>query len=465
KKNIPSAIFTYEDAKRAFYGDPVAEDQIIEETWTKYKSENPEAPDSLKGTLLTTEYQQEIRKELRNQARKDFQYKVQDAYLIDKVDENIPLGFTKAMYQGTPEERTTMMGSYLISKVTKGEISITSEQMAAFTNYINGKTPENFQNLTNSGIFNNIDRYLNNHEILGFKVQDGTATALFKAAQGGENLKQGMKDLTNIYTDWAENQVFKFADKTFGIPVGSTYQVYQQYQAYKTALDAYRTAKDAFQVAKAAGDASKIAEATQAKGAASTNLDNIKEIGISLAINLVFGKTLSKLDQKLGLPPGTSSALVTLLLTGNPAALIIVVVGSFFTTKVEIFGETPICEKTASSGTQANNDLIKSLFSTILGSGSSAGYEKLSGKGEKDFPFYQRHAQCSVKRMIGALLAMPDKLNEPSMKPIQILTLRNEDVDLYAQDIYRLYGKTPLERGLRGVMSSDTFWQYVHIGY
>ncbi|MCX6806755.1 MAG: hypothetical protein NT135_01380, partial [Candidatus Berkelbacteria bacterium] len=117
KKNIPNAIFTYEDAKKAFYGDLVAEDQVIEETWTKYKSENPETPDSFKDTLLTTENQQEVRKELRNQARKDFQYRVYDAYLIDKVDENIPLGFAKTMYQGTPEERTTMMGSYLISKV------------------------------------------------------------------------------------------------------------------------------------------------------------------------------------------------------------------------------------------------------------------------------------------------------------------------------------------------------------
>lgn len=449
KNGLSNAKFTYDDARNAYLGDPNEIESQYYGALVKIKTENPARFNALTDAEKA-EIRDIIRKDVVKEGRKDFQYKLYDSYLIDKVDPSIPIGFTKTMYEGTPEERSVALGSYALAKMTKGEISLTSDQLNLVNLYIQNKTPENFQKLTDSGVFNNVDNYLNTNDILGFKIQNGTSAALIKMTQGGEQFKQGFKDLTNIYTDWAIDKVFAFADKKIlGVTAGTTYKIYQQYKTYKSAYDAYKAAK-------LANDAAAMAEASE-------DLGQAKAAAAQFVIHLVAGKTFSKIDQKFNLPAGTTEGLLMYLVWGNPVGLIMAVAAKYlFSVKVEFYGQKPVCENTAAS---SSNTALMAGISNLFGLTKLVGYEKLSGDPEKDFPFYQRHAQCSVKRLLGALLEMPDKTGDRALKPIQILTQRQEDVNYYADKIYALYGKTQAERGWRGLMSSDMFWQWVHVGY
>jgi len=366
------------------------------------------------------------------EARKNFQYKVIDAYLIDKVDENIPVGFTKVMFEGTPAERTAMMESYAINLISAGKIQVSAQQMQAVNDYLKNKTPENFENLKRTGIFGTLDGFLKQYDIFGIPILPGFSEALFNGVGTGD-----YKQLTSLYKDWEENQVFAWFDKKFNLDPGTTKQVYDAYKAYQA-------------------------------GEMSTT--DLYILGAQLVFGDKISKGLAKMDDKLGLPPGTSQAILIYAAIGNPVPLIMALA---FKTSVEYYGEKPICEQVETEPTtiKSSNDIISkllnknSIISKLLSKISMAGYERLSGDPEKDFPFYQRHAQCSVKRLIGALLLMPEKTGDKTLRPTQILTYRPEDVDFYADKVYELYGKTQAERGWRGLFSNDLMWQWVHIGY
>ena len=462
---IVAAEITYENAKRAYFGDPAYEEQQAEEMWKKSSYYRPEEETSEEYRIgiaeFKNQFKEDARREIRSEARKNFQYKMMDAFLIDKVDESIPVGFSKTMYEGTPEERSAMIGSYVLNKITKGEIIIPPQDLRLIAE---GKYDE-----LSIDAFASIDSYLSKHEILGFTLQSDpsknlyTSKALFKVVQGGNKLKEGLNELETLYINqWATQRVFAFADKKLGLPAGGTYQIYEQYQAYRQASDAYKAAKNALAAAKIANDSAKIANAQKAVDDAGTKLNKIKKTGIDFVAQLAFKKSFAKLDQKLGLPSGTTSALASYLITGSTVGLILVVASTLFKVSVEYYGETPVCEQVeAESTTKSLKDIINKLFNKS----GIAGYERLSGDPQADFPFYQRHAQCSVKRLIGALLLMPEKTGDKTLRPTQILTYRPEDVDFYADKVYELYGKTQAERGWRGLFSNDLLWQWVHIGY
>ncbi len=438
KHGISGMNLSYEDARKLYFGDAEYEALKMAEAETQLKKANPNASAS-----QVAEVRNQARVDARGEKRKAFQYRVYDSYLIDKVDDSIPVGFAKTMFEGTPEERMNMMGGLLLSKITGGQLTLTPAQITAVAQFTKDK---DLQKLGESGVFESLDTYLNSSNLLGFRVQKGTSAALIKMASGKS--QEGLSELKGIYInwakDWVENRVFAFADKFLGFQAGTAYQLYNIYQNYHAAQEAY-------QAAKAIGDAAATADASRALNAA-------KQAGIAFAVHMIAGKTLGKVDQKLGLGAGTTENLLLYFAFSNPAFLVAAVIANAWTVKVEIYGEIPICEQTGNANT---------TVSSVLGifKGGVAGYERLSGDSEKDFPFYQRHAQCSVKRMIGALLEIEGKTNDPVMQPTQIITLRQEDVAYYAQKVADIYGKTERIRGNRGLGWSDLMWQYVHVGY
>jgi hypothetical protein len=414
---------SYDEAKRAYFGDPELENARAQEAVAKLP---PNATPEQKEAVA-----QQAKTEARGELRKEFQYTVYDGFLR-KQDPNIPVGFTKTMFEGTPEQKTAMMETYTINLITGGKVPVTPEQIKAVNDYLKNKSPENYEKLRQTGVFSVLDNFLASQNIFGFSIIPGTSEALFNAVRTG-NYTQ----LTNLYKDWTTSQVFSFADNAFGFPAGTSYQIYQKYQEYQKALQAFKL-NPTTENAKA--------------------LKNAQDAGIALVVHLVAGEQLAKIDEMFGLAPGSTENLLLYAVTGNPAFLAVALISNFFTTTVEVWGEKPVCEK--------KGGLTEKIEKGIFGQWKSDGeWEKLTGDPEKDFQFYQRHARCSVKRMIGAILDMPQKTNDPNLRATQILTLRKEDAEFYRQKNNDLYGKTQFQRGLRGLMYGDLFWQWIHVGY
>ena len=459
KWGMPSAKFTYDEAKAVYFGDPATEQQAMDEVWNKYKTDHPDAPESLKESM-----QGDARAFYRNEAKKNLQYKVMDSYFIDKADDKIPLGFSKTMFEGTWQERTSMIASYEVARATKGLVSMSPEDATLLRQGKFGQMSDAF--------YSSFENYLNMGEKMGFVTQPGTIKSLFQIAQGGATSAAGWDNLGKIYTDWGTQKVFNFFDKQLGAPVGTAYQIYQSYDAYNKANDAYQTAKTLNDFANLRNSAD-IATTTKNLNESSKNLNDIKMVGINFVVQLIGAKTFSKWDQQLGAPPGTCSGLVTLLLTGNPIGLIFAFAMKYvFTIKVEVMGEIPICQQAGSTYNDPTAEKMpqqsfSGIFSKLGFGGSSApgGYQKITGDPQKDFPFYQAHAQCAVKRLSGALLNIGNATGNKDLLPTQILTLRPEDVQYFASEVETDYGKTEAERGLSGMLYSDMFSEYVHIGY
>jgi len=471
KKGLSHAKFTYEEAKAVYFGNPAEEQKVIDEAWNQFVADHPEAASQ---TFIKESVQDEARAFYRQEAKKNLQYKVMDGYLIDKVDDKIPVGFSKVMFEGSWEERTAMIASYEVNRATKGWVKMSEKDAKLFLEGKYGEMSDEF--------YTSLGEFWNKNDILGFDLTKPgeTVKAFFKIAQevkttGRLDVKhsEGLNMLKNIYTDWGIQRTCQYFDKQLKVPVGTAYQIYKAYDNYIKAYEAYRTAKTSWQIAGAYPFIGSLY--TQEFQKASNNLASARKAGIDLVVQLVGSKTFNKIDQQLHLPPGTTSGLVSLLVTGNPIGLIFSFAMKYiFTTEVNIYGETPICQPRLNSSTSSSNSSKESILKNLAGGGlakifakrsAPQGFEKLSGDPDKDFPFYQRHAQCAVERLIGALLEISEVTGDKDLLPTQILTLRQEDVEFFADQIYDLYGDTSAQRGRSGVLYSDKFAEYVHIGY
>lgn len=118
-------------------------------------------------------------------------------------------------------------------------------------------------------------------------------------------------------------QLGSFIEGPLGLPAGSVISLYTAFQSYQAASQALDTALN--NAVHASGDITKLVDKVQA---AQVQLDQATAALVTLGVNLVFGKTFAKLDQSLGLPPGTVSTFVNIgieaLIAGlNPVSLAI----------------------------------------------------------------------------------------------------------------------------------------------
>jgi len=318
--------------------------------------------------------------------------------------------------------------------------------------FINSQTSVNLQSLTIQGfdfyLGNKVDIALNNFLGKGLVVS-GTGTALFKDIWNnfGKSLEQwDLTNLTNLYGSW-QNFAFGFADKHLGLPPGASYQMYNLYQTYQKA---YKNYQDTVNFTRNFPDVGQ--EMNNTTKQYKQQLNHAKAVAIDFAVQLAFGETFAKFDQQLHLPAGTTSGLVSYLITGNPMGLIMAFAGKFlFGTSVELWAGIPICEDSYYQETGLRPPKVQ--------------WTKITGNFQRDFPFYQRHAQCSVQRMIKALLEEPDKLGDEKYLPAQIMVGRPEDVDMFADWVYDLYGPTREERHFEGLIANQGFWQWIHVGF
>jgi len=346
------------------------------------------------------------------------------------------------MFSGTAQDRRDLFAEYIAKKI---DLPYGSESLVQ--KFIKG------EDISGTDLASVVENFL--REKTGVNFAPGTIEALIKG------------DVAEL-TDINKGLISKYADDLLGLPSGTTHLVWDSYIAYQNAASTYSTVWQG-------GDPSKIAEAKQA-------FRDIKANIIASVVTFVFAKQLSKLDQKLGLPSGTSSALVSaLILWFTPASLIALGYALLFGVyKVSILATA--CNYWPYNGTDPSGapdwmkmknpdkedqlGILPPEFPACPGVWDAKKAENFQGNAIDA-------AQYKVAMLIGDLLYMGKNLEkqgeeiaaDDNMYPIQILTLRGEDRARYSNLIASHYGTLAAERGWTGVIVSEKVWDHVHVGY
>ncbi|KKP87761.1 MAG: hypothetical protein UR93_C0033G0001, partial [Berkelbacteria bacterium GW2011_GWA2_35_9] len=230
------------------------------------------------------------------------------------------------MFYGTDEQRLNTAFNYgvnyALDATSLGQYGITSKGVETLKNYLETGTDEDWEKVKTSGIYGGIETLINQKDLFGFQLQEGSIAGLAEWTRSG-NYNQ----LINAYDDWAMSKVFAFGDNLFGFEEGTTQTIYNAYEAFDKAKDAYETAKTATDIANA--------KAAYAEAAT---------ILITIIITMAFSDQIASMEESLGLVPGTGAMLVGMvigLMLGVPidpiTAVIFVLINLIGVYKVEIY--------------------------------------------------------------------------------------------------------------------------------
>ena len=406
-------------------------------------------------------------------------YKAVDMQL-HKIDKNIPPNFTLAMREGTPEQRWDAGLAYVGNMVHSKNPNIPAGMLPELVEYFSPGSP-NYHNpdILKTETYNLLDQQMKN--VFGDFVQTGTAKALFKYGQNGILGQPDQPNtLVGIYSTYGINIISQWADKQTGLPVGSTYKIYETYTKLAAARSEYMAAKAAFAAKKITADVMRTKTA---------NYNQVKATAVAFVINIIFEKQLLAVDQKLGLVPGSSAMLVGMaaqyfFVPGgvDPVTIaIFVLINLFGVYKVEVkcsacgyypaMGGAPaaICNQEQMGLSDAlrrvQNCVPFEQMTESFAKNRQCPLGEFNGADENAF---QQNAilsaQYKVKQLIGDLLNLPVALKDNNLLPTQIMTLRGEDVENYTSELYSDYGPES-SRGNSGLWANDLMWGHIHIGY
>ncbi|PIU43261.1 MAG: hypothetical protein COS97_01925 [Candidatus Nealsonbacteria bacterium CG07_land_8_20_14_0_80_40_10] len=387
------------------------------------------------------------RAEYRRQQLRNVSYKIID-WQLQKIDEAIPNGFAQRMLEGTGQERVELLMQYLqnvaLNTALKQLLGLSEDNALAITHALedNGKIDEDeLASLT--GVFTWLDSKWEGW--FGFTPLAHTSEAIFKFAAVGFDLNSpAFQDLKGIYEDWATNRVYGWFDKKWNLKPGTAKLIYDSYVNYYKAYKAY-------QGAKAAGDAASITQAAQ-------NLKAVQANVLAAVITFVFAKQLAWADQKLGLVPGTSAMLVGYLLAPSPITLaLIIVLNLFGVYRVEMYCSVAGYPK--HGGEYLDDQKVEAK--RLEDAGAPGIFNALNTEEYKEG--LKKAAQWKVRNLLENILNTSDKLGE-NMRPTQIMTLRQEDVDYFQDKLNQLFGQFK-DRWRTGLWANQKVFQYVHIGY
>ena len=312
------------------------------------------------------------------------------------------------MLRGTETERNNMLLAYGVNYALAegvlnkmGDFGRNEYVKSSLTNFAQDRdfnklqdafSAQNIRLEVQSQFFGLIENRLSDK--IGVNLPKDTVKNIYNYATKGEFINK------DFGKDFVGAQIGGLVDKQLGLPSGTTKQLYDAYKQMKAG--------------------------TMTKGSA-----------IALAINLLFGKQLAELDQKLGLPPGSMSAIITACLVGGPIAWAMAAV-------TVVFGF---------SKTEYQMSCINNYWDWC--------------KETEDL--HAQWAQKNVRQLIEDMLLVGEKTGDNSLIPTMIGTFRQEDVDYFQgkDSNYlekRAYSVFPV-RGIRGVHQSDYMKDFVHIGY
>lgn len=246
----------------------------------------------------------------------------------------LPADFAQRLF-GTSTERSMAIGDLAMSLLTKADsplgkilrdAGISSTQIIELGRcFLSGNSTDQQNALKNlfstAGLLNTLDNKLASFltENLGIAgLPDGMLSSFvawgihgFKGSDFNKDINLGgidIKSFGSFINDVGPQFLTSFADKQFGLKPGTSQQLINAYKA----IQAYQKALS--------GIGMTAAERAASLKAATAGLI---QIGLSLVLNY-FGETLTKLDQQLGLPPGTLALALqigvnALLASINPA--------------------------------------------------------------------------------------------------------------------------------------------------
>ncbi len=471
--NTPA--LTYEEVMVAYSNDPAREkaigDAAVAAARDKWNQEKPGVP-------FSEEYGQEVRRdairESRDAARKKVMYAAIDMQL-HKIDANIPAGFTQAMREGTSEQKWAMGIQYIGNYIHSENPDIPASLLPELIKYFDSSNPETFHNpdALSSSAYSFLDGFMK--ETFGDFVQPGTAKALALYVKTGS---LGALDqpgtLAQIYIDFGINIVANWADKTFGLPIGSTLKIYNYYVQFQNALETYhimqQTQAIAQRVFELTGDAEFLKEATKDLASAEAAVNAVKVAFYTWVITTIFQKQLVAIDQSLGLVPGSSAMLVgmtvELLVTGavSPWGIALFILTNLFGVyRIDVIctacGYYPEIDNVVSTGPLGQRQKIVPDVAKNCPLGEFNG---------ADATTFRQHsveaAQFKVRQLLTDVYNMPKVLKDDNLIPTQIMTLRQEDVDYFSSQLQEYYG-APAVRGNSGLWANDLMWDHIHIGY
>ena len=431
--------------------------------------QNP-ASDSCQSAFAAVSELDTIKEDARSRSHKlfveDLQYKSTDTMLW-KLDKNAFPGLGYALLKGDAQTKQMAMATYLRNGIMRGElfgidIGINTARIAQwaetynFVKDIASSTGSLDAFLAGDG-YTYVNDFLNKNasKWFGFDLPPdmfgsliiGVSTGVWDASKlspgdprlvkfdgqtykGAGSLK--IQTLAQVGKNLVESKIFAWADKTFGFDVGTSYKIYDTYRKVENARKAYETAK-------AAGDAAK---ATQT----GANYDAAKGALIAMVVTMVFSKQLAAADEKLGLAPGTSSMLVTMMITGfNPVSLAIIVVMNLF----GVYRVDLVC--TADGYYPGIEDPRSADEYDVTGLGTWNGMDQNTMKKKS-----MQAAQYKAKRLIGDALGMQENTKYENVIPSQIMTGRNEDVEFWDNKITEAVCSKLGNVSVKGVCGGNT---------
>jgi len=419
---IPAGFqITYEEIRDAMWGSPKIKKQAILNASLEFRRNNPDL------NPQSEEYReglaQAIDKAVENavpNARRKLMFRYLDAQLASVMAQNkdfpsIPPGFSETMFQGTSEERNNMFIDYGISYIMANELLGDLQESATVQNAINAYLADpnrDFDTFKDKlldeealrgEIFGLIDSELNK-----LVADIGIPIPTTGIAENLYNLATGKEVDPHFIDNWeamGQNYISGLVDEKLGLPSGTTSRVYKIY-------------KDLQAGNISTGDA------------------------IALIATAVFAEQLAKLDQKLGLPAGSSASIITAAIWGGPMAWAAAIV-------TILFGFSKIEYQVSCPG-----DYWSWCTETKQ--------------------IYTQWAQINTRQLIDDMLRIEERTGEKGLLPNIIGTFRWEDFDYF----YELEGgnfmqeryprRTPEERfrtGIKGLHQSDYMKEFVHIGY
>ncbi|MGI6103304.1 MAG: hypothetical protein ACOYBJ_01645 [Patescibacteria group bacterium] len=284
-------------------------------------------------------------REMQAEKRKIVQYALSDALLNKALDDQVEgvslRGFSRAMFEGDPSEKLTAftgLAAQISGSENAGLILGSMNAATELKNFFSS----NEKDLTKVSpeSLASIDGWM--RQATGWDVPVGATGALLAFAKtgnistdvvgpDGKLIAQSFDTL--LKSDYTQMKIGGFLDKTVGLPEGTSFAVWRGYEQ----LAAAQQAVDAAQAAAAQAQASYMG----IQDAAMQNLDvpgvkeqlqvsakdmadktklaeqaiNAQAIGqaqlVMMGVNLVFGKSISKFEASIGLPPGTISLIAT----------------------------------------------------------------------------------------------------------------------------------------------------------
>lgn len=377
-------------------------------------------------------------------------------------------------------ERGEIFGKELGFKVPRADMWIKTY------NFVSDPTaPNALTNFVDNGGFDFVNDFVNQNSMdwFGFELPPdtfgailvGVSTGVWRKDQatGGSfnenkllnisdskgNILKKLPTLEQVSRNFVASKLFNWGDKQLGIPVGSSYQIYTAYRAYVDTKKVYTSLK-AFQAKGIAVDAfAKLSTPAQnaikssAAAATNTTVDKVdfgsltaeqqtaatqkatencgsntnanQKMLIAVAVNIVFAKQISSMEESLGLVPGTGAMLVTMFITGfDPISVgIFVLMNLFGYYKVELKcsadGYYPEIER------KPNPDLYD-----VTGLGVWNGMSKSTMQAKSI-----QAAQYKARILVGDMLDMQYKRPYENIIPSQIMTGRQEDVDFWNTQI------------------------------